>query len=837
MISVPGYDIKREVGVGGMATVYLATQTSLDREVALKVMNPALVTDPSFSRRFLDEARTLASLSHPNIVAVYDVGVTEQQLHYFTMQHLPGGDLLSRTKAGMSEPDLIAVFTGVARALGFAHQRGFVHRDVSPGNIMFDGAGHPVLTDFGIARALSRTSRLTNSGNSVGTSHYMSPEQARGGEVDARSDLYSLACVIFEALSGHPPYQGEDGFAIAYAHVFEAIPALPDKYKHWQPMIERALAKDPRDRYKDCDEFQLALAEIANKVIGATNGNTMQTVAPPPVILPSSNPAAALQQQMVIPARTGSEPVAPGLGTPLPPAGAPAVPVKDDDGVPLWKLLLAGLIVAIGVAAITVWGLSAFGGSKKRVLPTDLSKVTTTTPATPPAQPPPPVAPPPTPPQPPPGEGDTPPVTGGDTTTPPPTEGGDSTVAGTDSSEPVVDAAAEKLAFDTTVTDPLNLVLALAKSDVAAQRYYAPQYRNAVERYKLAIKMADKVKAKPEGDKARQGLVDVAGLVATQAEKKLGEQKIAEYVDLAKKAEEIAASVPEGASVVERIKTRRNATRDEAVAAGKTALAAWDKAGASAAFERALLLAPGDAELTALAKKAKTVGDPGYVFRDGANSDGPEMIVVSAGKRLAVARAETTVNEFRRYFREAGDARRRGAKPTCKDREGGLFSSSRSRTFEAPDVEHGGDAPVVCVTYDDAAGYAEWLSKQTGKKYRLPTATEWRALGAKSAGDCKANVADASFRAQFKKGNVATCDDGFATTAPVRHYDAPAGIYDLVGNVREWTSDCGKSCKQHLAFGSSWMSETDDADPQQSKAFDADEGSNTVGIRVVRDVE
>jgi serine/threonine-protein kinase PpkA len=153
VIQVTGYLIKREIGAGGMATVYLAEQSSLEREVALKVMNPQLATDPNFALRFLQEARTLASLAHPHIVAVYDVGTTESGLHYFSMQYLPNGDLSGRIKNQVAESELLPILTGVARALRYAHQRGIVHRDVSPVNVLFDLSGMPILTDFGIARA------------------------------------------------------------------------------------------------------------------------------------------------------------------------------------------------------------------------------------------------------------------------------------------------------------------------------------------------------------------------------------------------------------------------------------------------------------------------------------------------------------------------------------------------------------------------------------------------------------------------------------------------------------------------------------------------------------
>ena len=259
---IPGYQLEREIGVGGMARVYLAIHTALDRRVAMKVMAPALVADPAFSKRFLREARTLAGLTHPNIVAVYDVGATDSLLHYFAMQHLENGDMSARIARGIPETEVVRIISVIAKALGFAHQRGVVHRDVTPGNIMFDGANNPVLTDFGIARSEHGSTRITQTGVSIGTSSYMSPEQARGGEIDQRSDLYSLGALTFEALTGHPPYKGADGFAVAYAHVFEPIPRLPSYVSHWQSFIDKVLAKDPNERFDNADQFAMGLSDV-----------------------------------------------------------------------------------------------------------------------------------------------------------------------------------------------------------------------------------------------------------------------------------------------------------------------------------------------------------------------------------------------------------------------------------------------------------------------------------------------------------------------------------------------------------------------------------------------
>src|SRR5687768_1683656 len=246
-----------------MAVVYRARQVLLDREVALKVLNPTLAQDSVYAQRFLQEARMLASLGHPHIVPVYDVGVTPDGLHYFSMQLFTGGDFAQRMKEGIDEVELVRVLLAVANALGFAHARGYVHRDVTPCNILFDASNRPVLTDFGIARALAATSRITASGLSVGTSHYMSPEQARGQEVDRRSDIYSIGVLLFEALSGKPPFEGDDGFAVAYAHVHEPIPRLPEGLERWQPLVDRAMAKLPVERFDDCAAFIEGLRETA----------------------------------------------------------------------------------------------------------------------------------------------------------------------------------------------------------------------------------------------------------------------------------------------------------------------------------------------------------------------------------------------------------------------------------------------------------------------------------------------------------------------------------------------------------------------------------------------
>lgn len=816
MIQISGYHIQRTIGTGGMATVYLAVQASLEREVALKVMNPSLAADPNFSRRFLQEARTLASLSHPNIVAVYDVGVTEGQLNYFSMQLLPRGDFAHRIREGIAESEIARVLRGVGAALGFAHKRGFVHRDVSPANVLFDANDHPILTDFGIARAVARSSRLTSGGMSVGTSHYMSPEQARGGEVDARSDIYSLGAVTVEALTGKPPYDGEDGFAIAYAHVFEPVPQLPPALARWQPLVERALAKDPRDRFPDLAAFLEALDEVAGSAPSSLTGKlpaVASSIALPPSRGSSGERAAAAPA--AAPDRDAATRV---TARPAKPRRVPDAGGDARRWLP-WAGIGAGVLLLL--AALTMWALRDEAAPGK-----------STRPATGAATP---------------GK---PPVPGASGRTPAATTPDDGTTAADPAlpdglAAPLDDATTDdpealRLAVATTAVDPITLLLALAEADLAATRLAQPPGRNALERYTQARALAGHFEAPRELERANTGIVATAAGYLDLAEKSLAQDKVAEFIDYLGRAEQIAGSLPEGSATRDKAVARRNALRDAALADAGKAARAWDKAGAETAYRRALAFDPASTEAQRGLAAAARIGSVGFAFTDPLKQggDGPDMVIASvAGKRLGVARSEATLAAFREYWNAEGARTRGGDRPACRDRES-FFRSSRKNTFEAPGFAQTANHPVVCVSWDDARDYARWLSSATGKRYRLPTADEWSALAPGAVEPCKANLADASYSAKYRERDAYGCDDGHADSAPARRFDAATtGVYDIAGNVREWVSDCAQGCKQHLAMGSSWASPADESDPRQREAFGTEVASNTVGFRVVREID
>ena len=249
-MEIAGYKIQREIGKGGMATVYLGIQESLSRPVVLKVMGTNLETTPEFSKRFLNEGQLLASLSHPNIITIFDIGIAEDFL-YISMEYLGGGSLGHRIARGMTPEEALDIVRQIGSALAVAHAKGVVHRDVKPANILYRDDGTPVLTDFGIAKQAGEN-ELTSTGTILGSPYYMSPEQAEGRvALDGRSDIYSLGIIFYEMLTGRRPYEGDSAITIVLQHLQAPAPRLPRGLERYQPLLERMLAKKRDQRLRD----------------------------------------------------------------------------------------------------------------------------------------------------------------------------------------------------------------------------------------------------------------------------------------------------------------------------------------------------------------------------------------------------------------------------------------------------------------------------------------------------------------------------------------------------------------------------------------------------------
>ena len=275
------YRILRRLGGGGMATVFRAEQMPLGREVVVKVLHAHLARDNEMTERFRREAEAAARLVHPYICPVLDFGQSGDTV-YIVMPYLSGGSLADRVQRerAVPGPSTASAAAQVAVALEHAHQRGVVHRDVKPDNILFDESGNAFITDFGIATARFH-GRLTASGRAMGTPHYMSPEQAMGKLVDGRSDLYALGVVMYEALVGFPPFDGADAFSVGYKHVHEKPVELVEIDSRLPAalatIVMRCLEKAPDDRYARGTELADALlGYLARDVdVGALRGASL----------------------------------------------------------------------------------------------------------------------------------------------------------------------------------------------------------------------------------------------------------------------------------------------------------------------------------------------------------------------------------------------------------------------------------------------------------------------------------------------------------------------------------------------------------------------------------
>src|SRR3954468_18548221 len=290
------YELGELIGYGGMAEVHRGRDQRLGRDVAIKVLRADLARDPSFLNRFRREAQSAAGLNHPSIVAVYDTGQdtapdgTSQP--YIVMEYVEGRTLrdIIKTEGRLPARRAMEIAADVAGALDFSHKNGLIHRDVKPANVMITESGAVKVMDFGIARAVADNgATVTQTANVIGTAQYLSPEQARGETVDPRSDVYSLGCLLYELVTGVPPFQGDSPVAVAYQHVREnatapttRVPGLP---RALDSIIMKALAKNQLNRYQSAGEMRTDLQRaLANQPVTAeavmTDAERTQFIAP-----------------------------------------------------------------------------------------------------------------------------------------------------------------------------------------------------------------------------------------------------------------------------------------------------------------------------------------------------------------------------------------------------------------------------------------------------------------------------------------------------------------------------------------------------------------------------
>jgi eukaryotic-like serine/threonine-protein kinase len=354
------YELGAQLGAGGMARVYLAHDRLLDREVAVKVLAEPYASDPQFVERFRREASAAAGLNHPNIVAVYDRGEADGS-YYIVMEYLPGPDLKQVIREEAPLPPLRAVDYAlqILAAMGAAHRRDVVHRDVKPQNVMVSEDGHLKVTDFGIARAGAQ-SQMTEAGSVIGTAQYLSPEQARGDEVTAASDCYSVGIVLYEMLTGRVPFDAERPVAVAMKQINDP-PTPPSDIVATIPhalegVVLHSLAKRPGERYRTAEDFSRALLDVRADLEGGTAATRMLPVAPgaaeaTAVMAAASEPTAATRVQ-------------PGRGVP-PPGPEPRRRRR-------WPWIAGGILIVL-LLALGAFALMSGGGDTRQVTIPDVS--------------------------------------------------------------------------------------------------------------------------------------------------------------------------------------------------------------------------------------------------------------------------------------------------------------------------------------------------------------------------------------------------------------------------------------------------------------------------------
>lgn len=751
---IDGYRIVRRLGLGGMATVYLGIQRSLGRPVAIKVLATDHTQSEELVKRFEHEARTIARLDHPHIVNIFDVGRTSTGQIYYTMPYLPNGDLAARNLRE-DEPRVLEIIRALADALGYAHEQGIVHRDVKPENVLFDKLDRPLLADFGIALSEAwHQPRVTREGATIGSSGYMSPEQARSQPLDGRSDIYSLGVLCYELLTGEMPFRGPDTLSVALAHIENPVPRLPALRRLWQPFIDKAMAKRPEARFQSSEEVIAALDAIE------------QRIRTPPASGPMRWWREIVERTAAIPRRS--------------------------------RALAIGLLIAIALASLIV----LLPHTADRAAPPPQQDATPAPAATPAAK-----------------RED---ATVSSSTAPTPGQAEPTTVTNetaettTEPENATVDAAA------------IDAMLADAKQLVARGRLFAPKGNNAAERYLAALK------SDPSRRDAVRGIESLIARLATTTAQAIDRAD----VDTASSSIERALALADDAKLrkSKALDGYRKAVHDAIDRRRKKGHGPFDAGELAALAPIKPALATLDAnEADALAadldRPAKLLREGGK-FRD---AGGPELALIPAepdpgdhlGYPYAIGVTDVTRGAYRAFTQATG-------RPPSRCRESqSLFARSRDLSWESPGFDQTDDHPVVCVSWQDAKAYADWLSRRTGQHYRLPTQQEWLRVAQTIV------VASGCGSGNF---SVDSCDDGYANTAPVARFPATRyGLYDVVGNVSVWTSDCAEpsdvgDCREHAIRGLSWRDERDPAQVWREAKSASDIGYATTGLRILREI-
>ena len=682
---IPGYRLLRRLGQGGMASVYLAMQESLDRPVSVKVMEREALLDEVSKQRFEHEARTIAKLSHPCIVNIYEVGRTVDGQMYYIMPYLPNGDLAQRNLSN-NESRIVELLRSLLSALGYAHGRGIVHRDVKRENVLFDAADRPLLTDFGIALSRRDTSRITTAGLAVGSSGYMAPEQARGDEVDGRADLYSVGVLAFELLTGDLPFRSLDPLALALMHAQKPVPRLPPAKSHWQAFVDRAMAKSPAQRFRNAQQMQHALDRLGRRTGTHLSSRVLRKFdhAIEGKIWKRPHVLVLTVGLLLLIGLYAARSQLPHFGRSVAAAAQPvatAVPVTRPSS-----------IASASAAAIPAHPLPARPLSVAPASATVMPSVPIAAQVSIPAP-------------------------------------------ASTAIKPSTAVVAQPAAPNPAIT-PDAAVLGAARDALQHANLTAPADNNALDLTKMAWKLSP---AKPD---TKQLVADVLKAISVQQALAINQHHDQRVLDYQQNAQVLAdATIGQSTAAWRALRSSlagavghrvqlESATSDTAALARTQTLAR--QLDLSDAYARAVATAKQQAKAVsaAAATSAAVAAPAGFVMLRGASR---------AQASAALSRTEVTRHEYAQFV----NATHRRASECSSSKLLGVFGGGRKNWTE-PGFAQESNQPVVCVSWIDASAYVQWLNMHGGH-YRLPSVADWHAASAASADATGSPGVDSSF--------------------------------------------------------------------------------------------
>lgn len=795
-MAIPGYKILRKIGDGGMSTVYLAIQLSVGREVALKILSPELRTDPSFGDRFFREANIVGTLSHPNIISIYDVG-KEGEHYYIAMDYLPGVSCSERIKAGdLSTKDILGIVKNIASALDYAHERGFIHCDVKPDNILFRHDGSAVLTDFGIATSTGG-SKEPGIKSVAGTPHYMSPEQTQGKPIDGRSDLYSLGILFYEMLTGELPYKGKDAIALAVKHLTAPVPNMPNEHKVFQALINRMLAKKPGARLQCGKEVIDAITALEGG-LGKEQGmsNTEPTALQAFSLLEALLATFAhVSKEMVLRFFSRFEVLT-------------RLRLSRKHGLILKDIDRPDDIMEPSSETNNIGKTTNFESSATKANTLQFS---------------------------------------------------------TDLGEAIKNNQARKIISPAII---MLITFALISSSVVfiynTKQTDMQELTGHTTSGKKSTNKGDN--AKRIAERANTTTNETQKQAATSASKADQTEMVASKVGEKNKKNAVDSPTPEKPSLYSltietspknakvRILNIKPKYRDGIkLASGKYHVSV--KAKGYVPYSRWVNIKNKNSHKKINLEKMLELPGPGDIIRDvlPGRHKAPAVVIVAAGSFIMgddsgnSASSPAHIVKIDRAFAI-------GVKEVSYAQYD-LFAKETQRRLPADFNNDRSNHPVSDISWIDANAYTTWLSKKTGKHYRLPTEAEWEyAARAGTRGNFWWPEESAKNQANCRKG----CDSPWvkvfsSSTAPVGSFKTNQfGLYDTAGNVAEWVEDCyhdnyngapensqawrDSSCKQYSVRGGSFKSADNEITSTSRSQAKPGKQHKTIGFRIVREL-